>query len=119
MIDFEEELKKFHPSLEVEQVEDNVYKNKPKDVADLLEEMLKEIGQELGIENLQFYTARHSFASISANEVKIDRWTVNLMLNHTDQSMRVTELYIKRDFTPINEANFKLLEYIFGSDENL
>ena len=28
MIDFEEELKKFHPSLEVEQVEDNVYKNK-------------------------------------------------------------------------------------------
>lgn len=80
---------------------------------------LKEIGKELGIENLQFYAARHSFASISANEVKIDRWTVNLMLNHTDQSMRVTELYIKRDFTPINEANFKLLEYIFGSEENL
>ncbi|WP_204248064.1 hypothetical protein [Lachnoclostridium sp. An131] len=43
MIDFEEELKKFHPSLEVEQVEDNVYKNKPKDVADLLDEMLKEM----------------------------------------------------------------------------
>ena len=43
MIDFEEELKKFHPSLEVEQVEDNVYKNKPKDVADLLDEMLKEL----------------------------------------------------------------------------
>lgn len=80
---------------------------------------LKEIGKELGIENLQFYAARHSFASISANEVKIDRWTVNLMLNHTDTSMRVTELYIKRDFTPINEANFKLLEYIFGSEENL
>ena len=34
MIDFEEELKKFHPSLEVEQVEDNVYKNKPKDMSD-------------------------------------------------------------------------------------
>ena len=33
---------------------------------------LKEIGKELGIENLQFYAARHSFASISANEVKID-----------------------------------------------
>ena len=43
MIDFEEELKKFHPSLEVEQVEDNVYKNKPKDVADLLDGMLKEM----------------------------------------------------------------------------
>ena len=43
MFCFEEELKKFHPSLEVEQVEDNVYKNKPKDVADLLDEMLKEM----------------------------------------------------------------------------
>ena len=43
MIDFEEELKKFHPSLEVEQVEENVYKNKPKDMADLLDEMLKEM----------------------------------------------------------------------------
>ena len=40
MIDFEEELKKFHPSLEAEQVEENVYKNKPKDIADLIQEML-------------------------------------------------------------------------------
>ena len=43
MIVFEEELKKFHPSLEVEQVEDNVYKNKPRDMSDLLDEMLKEM----------------------------------------------------------------------------
>ena len=43
MIDFEEELKKYRPSLEVEQVEDNVYENQPKDMADLLDEMIKEI----------------------------------------------------------------------------
>ena len=43
MIDFEEELKKFRPSLEVEQVEDHVYRNKPKDMTDLLQEMLKEM----------------------------------------------------------------------------
>ena len=43
MINFEEEIKKFHPSLEVEQVEENVYNNKPKDMADLLQEMLKEM----------------------------------------------------------------------------
>ena len=43
MINFEEELKKFHPSLEVEQVEENVYNNKPKDMSDLLQEMLKEM----------------------------------------------------------------------------
>ena len=43
MIDFEEELKKFHPSLEVEQVGENVYNNKPKDMADLLQEMIREM----------------------------------------------------------------------------
>ncbi len=43
MIDFEEEFKKFHPSLEVEQVEENVYNNKPKDMADLLQEMIREM----------------------------------------------------------------------------
>ena len=75
---------------------------------------LKEIGKEIGVDGLQFYSARHSMASIAANEAGIDRWTVNLMLNHTDQSMRVTELYIKRDFTPINEANDRLMKFIFG-----
>ena len=74
---------------------------------------LKEIGTEIGVENLQFYSARHTMATIAANEAGIDRWTVNLMLNHTDQSMRVTDLYIKRDFTPINDANYKLMDYIF------
>ena len=43
MIDVEEELKKFHPSLEGEQVEENVYNNKPKDMADLLQEMIREM----------------------------------------------------------------------------
>ena len=70
---------------------------------------LKMIGKELGIDSLQFYAVRHSMATIAANEAGIDRWTVNL-----DQSMRVTELYIKRDFAPINEANFRLMEYVFG-----
>lgn len=75
---------------------------------------LKEIGKEIGIENLQFYSARHSMATIAINEVRIDKWTVNEMLCHTDCSMRVTDLYIQKDFTPINKANFKLLDYVFN-----
>lgn len=75
---------------------------------------LKEIGKEIGVENLQFYSARHSMATIAINDVGIDKWTVNEMLCHTDMSTRVTDLYIKKDFTPINEANFKLLEYVLA-----
>ncbi|MBS6397805.1 MAG: hypothetical protein KH452_11770 [Clostridiales bacterium] len=43
MLDFEEELKKFRPSLEIDQVEDNVYNNNLADVTDLMDEMLKEM----------------------------------------------------------------------------
>lgn len=73
---------------------------------------LKNVGKELGIERLQFYAARHSMATIAVNDVKISKYIVNDMLNHTDQSLRITELYIKKDFSHINEANVKLLNYI-------
>lgn len=73
---------------------------------------LKEVGKEIGIERLQFYAARHSMATIAVNEVGISKYIVNDMLNHTDQSLRVTELYIKKDFSHINEANVKLLDYV-------
>lgn len=43
MIDFEEELAKFQPCLEVEQVEDNIYKNDLTDVGDIMKEMLEEL----------------------------------------------------------------------------
>ncbi len=36
MINFEEELKKFHPSLEVEDVEEAIYQQDLTDIADLL-----------------------------------------------------------------------------------
>ena len=75
---------------------------------------LKDIGEEIGIENLQFYAARHSMATIAINKVGINKYIVNDMLCHTDQSMKVTDLYIQKDFTLINEANFKLLDYMFG-----
>ena len=42
MINFEEELKKFYPSLEVEDVEKAIYNQDLTDMADLLVKMIKE-----------------------------------------------------------------------------
>ena len=39
MIDFEEELKKFHPSLEVDEVEEAIYNHDLTDLTDLLVEI--------------------------------------------------------------------------------
>ena len=42
MINFEEELKKFHPSLEIEEAEDAIYNQDLTDMADILVKMVKE-----------------------------------------------------------------------------
>ncbi|WP_294785468.1 hypothetical protein [uncultured Eubacterium sp.] len=42
MIDFEEELKKFEPSMEIEEAEDVIYNRDLTDMMDILQEMLKE-----------------------------------------------------------------------------
>lgn len=74
---------------------------------------LKEIGKEIGVDSLQFYAARHSMATIAANDAKISKFIVNDMLCHVDPSLKVTELYIKKDFSDIFDANVKLLDYVF------
>ena len=47
MINFEEELKKFHPSLEVEDAEEATYNQDLTDMADLLVKMIKESGVDV------------------------------------------------------------------------
>lgn len=46
MIEFEEELKKFHPSLEVEDAEEAIYSQDITDMADILVNMVKEAKEE-------------------------------------------------------------------------
>lgn len=43
MINFEEELKKFHPSLEVEEAEDAIYNHDSTDMTDILRELIREM----------------------------------------------------------------------------
>lgn len=74
---------------------------------------LKEIGNELGIDDLEFYAARHSWATIALNKAGVDKYTVHSALNHVDSSMSVTDIYIEKDFSVENEANRKVMEYVF------
>lgn len=75
---------------------------------------LKEIGSILGIDDLEYYAARHSWATIALNKVSIDKYIVHAALNHIDDSMKVTDIYIERDFVNENKANAKVVRYVFG-----
>ena len=80
---------------------------------------LKEVGKEVGVNGLQFYAARHSLATIAVNDVGISKYIVNDMLNHTDPSLKITELYIRKDYKAINAANKQVLDMVLGKKGSL
>ena len=47
MLNYEEELKKFKPCLDVDEVEDAIYSRDPTDVIDLLREMQKSQSEQV------------------------------------------------------------------------
>jgi integrase len=75
---------------------------------------LKKVGAVLGIDDLEYYAARHSWASIASNDLDVDKYTVHLALNHVDSTTKITDTYLKTDWSPIDRANRKVLDYVLG-----
>lgn len=81
---------------------------------------LKKIGEDIGVEGLTFYAARHSWATIArSRQVGIDKATVHEALNHVDKEMRITDIYIDKDWSVIWEANKKVLALFDWSDYDM
>ena len=74
---------------------------------------LRKIREVIGVDYLIFYSARHSFATIARNNVGINKETVHEMLNHVDEKMKITDIYIEKDWSIFDVENRKLLDYVF------
>lgn len=74
---------------------------------------LKEVGKAVGIDGLDFYQARHTFATLSRNLMRFSKSDVDEALNHVG-GMDLADVYIAKDFSIINDNNAKLLERLFG-----
>ena len=75
---------------------------------------LKRVGALAGVHGLTTYHARHSWATLARNECGIARDVVDEALNHVQRGGRVTDIYIRRDFTRVWDANRKVLDLVFG-----
>jgi integrase len=80
-------------------------------------ENLKMVGKEIGLDNLSFYSARHSWATIARNECGISMDDVAFSLNHKS-GHNITDTYIKKDWSIIDRANRKVIDFVFGKDED-
>ena len=74
---------------------------------------LKWIGEQVGIERLTFYAARHSWATIARNECGISMDDVAMALNHKS-GHDVTDTYVKKDWGRIDKANRAVIDFVFG-----
>lgn len=83
-----------------------------------LNTILKRLGKRIGVDGLQFYQFRHSWATIARNELNIDIATIDEALNHKIPHHALIDVYVKKDFRNINLANKKVIDFVFGNSSN-
>ncbi len=74
-------------------------------------EYLKVIGKAIGVDQLDFYAARHTWATLFVNECEGSESEAAFCLNHVSEH-KVTTGYIKKDFARIDRANRKVLDLL-------
>jgi integrase len=73
---------------------------------------LKAVGKAVGIDDLEFYYARHSWATIAANTCSIPVDTIDDCLAHSEGRSIAKMAYIKKDWTKVYSANRIVLDAI-------
>ena len=66
-----------------------------------------------GLPPICIYNFRHSWATIAQNICCASTEEVGFALNHSS-AHRVTERYIKKDYSPISKLNEQVLAVVFG-----
>lgn len=68
------------------------------------------------IEPINFYSARHSWATIARNLCGVSKDDIKLALNHKEEnkSLQTTDIYIRPDYSMIDIANRKVIDHFFS-----
>ena len=74
---------------------------------------LKPYCKHNGLPPICIYNFRHSWATIAQNICGASTEEVGFALNHSS-AHRITERYIKKDYTPISRLNEEVLAVVFG-----
>ena len=72
---------------------------------------LQKIGEKIGLKDITYYWCRHTWATLAA-ELDIPDEVIAMALGHSRGT--VTDIYIKRNRDKIDQANRKVIDYIFS-----
>jgi len=79
---------------------------------------MRQISELIGIPGVTFYWAWHSFANHARNVCKKSKDDVALALNHVDQSRKITDVYLEKDWAIIDEVQEAVLKMLRDLDNN-
>lgn len=66
-----------------------------------------------------FYISRHSWATIARNDLRINKYVVHEALNHVDDAMKVTDMYLEKDYSQNDDANRRVITYVLTGDNGV
>ena len=82
----------------------------------MMSHRVRSISVKLGMEMMSPYWFRHTWATIARNKCGISKDDIDMCLNHTGNN-RMADVYIDYDWSIIDRANRKVLDYVFHSDK--
>lgn len=62
---------------------------------------------------MECYAARHSWAAIAGNDCDLSMDDVAMCLNHKS-GYDITDVYVKKDWSRIDRADRKVIDFVFG-----
>jgi len=76
---------------------------------------MKALCKSAELNGITFYWARHSFASIARNDCRFSKDDIALALNHVDNGHSVTDIYIAKDWSIVDEVQDAVIAKLYGA----
>ena len=80
-----------------------------------LNQNLKEVGKMIGVNEINMYFARRSWATIARNECGVSMDDIAFCLNHKS-GHNITDVYVQKDWEIIDRTNRKVIDYIMNCE---
>ena len=87
--------------------------NTPQNFSKYTNKFLKRYAETIGIPEFTLGYARYTWATIAYNELDIDESTIDVALGHKTSKTVAGAFYIKKARTKVDEANRKMIDYLF------
>ena len=78
---------------------------------------IEKMCDEYGLKKVTTYWFRHTWATIARNDCGVSKDDIDLCLNHVGVNP-MADVYIKPDWSRIDNANRKVLDFVFSVPEN-